>query len=830
MKNLLLFLCCIPSFLFAQEAEVKLKKELKISRTEEAIKIDGVLDEEVWKNANVADQFVVFRPTPGAALSEPTEIRMAYDNDAIYIGAKLLDSRPDSIFRQLVERDNIGASDFFGISLDTYKDGQNGFTFIVTAAGVQFDAKITSFNGEDEGWDAVWSSKVNFTSEGWVAEMKIPYSAIRFSKEEEQVWHVNFVRRINRTQEHSFWNEVNPQVNGFLTQAGVLSGIKNIKSPVRLSLSPFVSVYAENFYDPNGSPKSSWGRSFNGGMDIKYGINDAFTLDMTLVPDFGQVQSDNNVLNLSPFEVQFDENRQFFTEGIELFNKADLFYSRRVGGSPFNAHAVHDNLHEGEEIISNPSAVQLINASKISGRNKNGLGIGFFNAVAGRSFAEIKNGESGNTRRVETSPLTNYNVMVFDQNLKHNSSVTLTNTSVIRDGSAYDANVSSILFNLNNKANTYSIFGNTALSQKYFGEETSLGHRVRIGIGKISGNLSARLSYEEASKSYDPNDLGFFFQQNQRTIRLNFNYRRNKPFGAFNNAGFGGNFRVTSLQSPNTFTGIGINVWNWYLTKTNWEFGYWLFFRPVEGKDFYEPRTSDFSRHYRTNRVANMGLFGESDGRKAFAFDYNFNFGSRLENKRINFGYNLEPRWRISDQFTVSLESEFGKQLNGEGWVANAGDEIIFGRRDFTEITNILGARYVFNNNMFLTFRLRHYWSKVKYKSYFELQDNGTGGLTDYSGYDEFGNSLHNYSLNLLNIDMNYTWRFAPGSDIIFNWKNSIAGADDDVSKHYFNRFTELGDLPMSNSFSVKVLYFLDYLYLTKKKGRQKADKRMSDF
>ena len=828
MKYLITLFLIIPSLVFSQADSIVFKKELKITKTDESIKIDGVLDEDVWKTANIANKFVVFRPDPGKPLSEKTEVRMAYDDNAIYIGAKLIDSRPDSIYRQLVERDNIGASDFFGISLDTYKDGQNGFTFIVTAAGVQFDAKITSFSGEDEGWDAVWLSKVRFNGEGWVAEMKIPYSAIRFSKEEEQVWNVNFVRRINRTQEHSFWNEVNPQVNGFLTQAGVLSGIKNIKSPVRLSLSPFVSVYAENFHDPSGNPKSSWGRSFNGGMDIKYGINDAFTLDMTLIPDFGQVQSDNNVLNLSPFEVQFDENRQFFTEGIELFNKANLFYSRRVGGRPFNPGAAEDDLHEGEEVISNPGAVQLINASKISGRNKNGLGIGFFNAVAGRSYAEIKSTESGNKRRVETSPLTNYNVLVFDQNLKHNSSVTFTNTSVIRDGSAYDANVSSLQFNLNNKANTYSLFGSGAVSQKYFGETTKTGHNVSFGVGKISGNLSGQLSYNEASTSYDPNDLGFFFRNNQRTYRLNFNYRKNKPFGAFNNAGVGGNIRVNTLYSPNTFTGLAINVWNWYLTKTNWEFGYWLFFRPVEGKDFYEPRTADFSRHYRTNRVTSIGLFGESDGRKAFAFDYNFDFGTRLENNRINFGYNIEPRWIINDKFTVAIESEFGKELNSEGWVADYEDEIILGRRDFIQVENILKVRYVFTNNMFLTFRLRHYWSRVQYKSYFELQDNGTAGLTNYTGNDEFGNSQHNYSLNLLNIDMNYTWRFAPGSDIIFNWQNSIAGADDNVQKHYFNRFTELSDLPMRNSFSVKILYFLDYLYLTKKKTgdvrRQRAD------
>lgn len=152
-------------------------------------------------------------------------------------------------------------------------------------------------------------------------------------------------------------------------------------------------------------------------MDVKYGISDAFTLDMTLIPDFGQAQSDNKVLNLSPFEVQFNENRQFFTEGTELFNKGGLFYSRRIGGTPLNYGKAYNNLQDGEEVVENPLAPQLYNATKISGRTAKGLGIGFFNATSGRTVATIRNSE-GIERQVETDPLTNFNVLVFDQNLK----------------------------------------------------------------------------------------------------------------------------------------------------------------------------------------------------------------------------------------------------------------------------------------------------------------------------------------------------------------------------------------------------------------------------
>lgn len=185
-------------------------------------------------------------------------------------------------------------------------------------------------------------------------------------------------------------------------------------------------------------------------MDVKYGINQSFTLDMTLVPDFGQVRSDNQVLNLSPFEVKFDENRSFFTEGTELFSKGDLFYSRRVGARPINFYEVQNQLQANEYVVENPSESRLLNATKISGRTAQGLGIGFFNALTNKMEAVVEN-NLGERRFIETQPLSNYNILVFDQTLKNNSSVSFINTNVTREGSAYDANLSAFLFNINDK-------------------------------------------------------------------------------------------------------------------------------------------------------------------------------------------------------------------------------------------------------------------------------------------------------------------------------------------------------------------------------------------
>ncbi len=313
------------------------KKRVQAQRIRQTIQLDGLLDEEAWLNAPPATGFLQLEPRPGEPASRRTEVRVLYDDVGLYVGARLFDE-PDSILMELSERDDFGNTDWFGLFIDSYRDGINGVSFIVTPANVQFDAKYSTF-GEDENWDAVWESRTSINAEGWVAELHIPYSAIRFPKTNEQTWHINFGRLIQRSQQKSFWSKIDPQQQGLLNQSGYLTGISGIQSPVRLQATPFLAVYGEVHHDAAENPPNSWGRSINGGMDIKYGINDAFTLDMTLIPDFGEARSDNQVLNLSPFEVRFDENLAFFTEGAELFNKGGLFYSRRIGGLPRRADA-----------------------------------------------------------------------------------------------------------------------------------------------------------------------------------------------------------------------------------------------------------------------------------------------------------------------------------------------------------------------------------------------------------------------------------------------------------------------------------------------------------
>jgi hypothetical protein len=437
-------------------SQTVLSKSLPAKRTTATLKIDGALEEAAWKEAAPATGFIEMRPTAGKLedSANRTVVYLLYDNTSVYIGGYCYERTRDSVSKELAGRDQVGSNDFIGVIIDTYHDKINASGFYVTPLGEQYDAKYSnSDNGEDDSWNAVWDSEARLYADGWSFEMRIPYSALRFSTAATQTWGLNIIRRRQKTGQQVSWNFVDPKVNGFINQEGVWRGLENIQSPLRLSLSPYFSTYVNHY--PQGTGKN-WTSSVNGGLDLKYGISPAFTLDVTLVPDFGQVQSDNQVLNLTPFEVKYNENRPFFTEGTELFSKGNLFYSRRVGSTPLHYWDVQDtagsypHINGNEHFLKNPSESKLVNATKISGRTKKGLGIGFFNAITQPMRAEVEDGTK-NRRKIETAPLTNYNIIVFDQTLKNNSAVSFINTNVLRNGADYDANVSAALFNINDK-------------------------------------------------------------------------------------------------------------------------------------------------------------------------------------------------------------------------------------------------------------------------------------------------------------------------------------------------------------------------------------------
>ncbi|AYA38694.1 hypothetical protein D3Y59_17530 [Hymenobacter oligotrophus] len=823
----------------AAPAAAKPGKQLQALRIAEPVKLDGLLDEPAWQQAPVASDFVENQPTPGRPEKHKTEVRVLYDDQHLYIGAVMHDISPDSILRELSQRDDINNSDWFGVFLDTYHDKQNGYGFIVTSGGVQLDARYSPANGEDGNWNAVWDSRTAIRGTDWVAELRIPYSAIRFAPATggvAPVWGLNFARQRQITRQKFFWNELRPEVDGFVNQWGTLHDLRDIKPPLRLSLTPYVSGYVnDNPLNAEGQRRTT--TSFNGGADVKWGINESFTLDATLVPDFGQVQSDNQVLNLSPFEVQFAENRQFFTEGTELFNKGNLFYSRRVGATPIGFYQVQAG--ENEKIIRNPAETRLLNATKVSGRTRKGLGVGVFNALSNDVYATLRHEETGAERTVKTQPFSNYNITVLDQSLKNNSYVSLINTNVTRWGQTYDANVTGGLFRFANKSNSYAVDGRVVYSRRRgnrFGSDEQIddrdGFKYALSVGKISGAFTWNLSHGIESDRYNPNDLGILFGNNKISQELQLRYNKFKPFWKVNNLStylgtyYGLLFSPTRYQAVNVYGGA-----NTTFTKHFISTGFYFELYPVT-RDYFEPRQYPLGRYF-VRRPANavVGGYVSSDYRKKLALDLNANLVPYAEDdrlprpRRFDVSFGLSPRYRVNNQLNFRYSLDWNLNHNQIGYV-NGGmstsepldqpflGQVILGRRNVVTVSNVLQTAYTFTNRMSLTVRTRHYISNVRYRDFARLSPGGDEELVDYRR-----NRDNTY--NAFNIDAVYSWWFAPGSQVSVVWKN--AGSTflqaEKATPLYFDNLSNTINTPHNNSISIKVLYFLDYLALRPRRG-----------
>lgn len=807
------FTCMCLALSLGTKAQTQLasKKTIDAIRIHQKISLDANLDETVWQTAATATDFTFLWPSPGKSASQKTIVRLLYDDDALYIGAHCFDTNPDSIFHRLSKRDELDNTDAFSIIIDTYRDGQNAVQFGVTPDNVQFDSKYSISNanlnngnndGEDPAWDAVWKSSARITSDGWVVELEIPYAAIRFPKKDVQDWGINFYRNIKRQGETDSWNEVKAEISGSLNQMGLLTGLRNIKAPLRLSATPFIAGYANHVYNQDAGPSSSWSYPWSAGMDIKYGINEAFTLDATLVPDFGQVRSDQNVLNLSPFEVRFNENRQFFTEGTELFNKGGLFYSRRVGAN-----------------------AQLLNATKISGRTKSGLGIGLFNAI---ESAEYKTYEAeGQMVREQVSPLTNKSIVVFDQNLQNNASVSLIHTNVLRAGAGIDANVTGVLFNLKNKSQSYSMNGKAAMSNRIGPASTERGYTLALSASKTSGNFLWGSDFNLESDTYNPNDLGILFSPNEVSHVAWINYNYYKPWWKLNNYWSGVWMYNESLYKPWaewSATQFGANFGG--NTRKFQNFGFNSNVSPWGTHDFFEPRKLDYATFYHVPANINFYSWYNSDHRKRFT--YYAEGGMRFfdEKGRKNGSLAAGIRWRTSDKLSIGLglgtdqlwnnvgglwSSEINAQALGfENLPENA---VVMGRRRIVGLNNNLNASYSFNNKMNLALYVRHYWQKAEYQDFYGLDAKGELVASPYTGLSTAGEPLNDVAANYFNIDLIYTWRFAPGSDLLLVYKNGIGHYESGnaVDHGYGYNARHLMDFAGTNNLSFKLLYYIDY-------------------
>ena len=794
---ILLFLLFLSSCIYGQ------KKTLHAKSIVDKITIDGKINEEIWKTAQVASDFIMFEPDNGKPISQGkrTEVKVLYDNSALYISALLYDDEPTKISKEVTNRDVFGIADNFSVSINGYNDGQQDFRFYVSAAGVQMDCLATE-DSEDYNWDAIWESEVAITDFGWVVEMKIPYAALRFSNSEKQTWGLNFKRAIKRdAQDQSYtWNFVDTKIGAVITQEGILEGIENIKTPTRLFFIPYTSAYYQQ--DDYASDKT-----LKAGMDIKYGINDAFTLDAILVPDFGQTKFDNAILNLEPFEQQFDENRAFFTEATDLFSKGNLFYSRRIGGSTTTTKEdLKSQLAPNEEITNFPGTVDLINAVKVSGRTEKGLGIGFLNAITEKTFATIQGTISGATRKEAIEPLVNYNVLVFDQRFNQNSSVSFVNTNTTRNGDFRDANVSALLFDLNTKANTYNLFGDVKYSSINTVEDYD-GFKTALSFAKTSGKYRYLFSTKYLSENYDINDLGIIFVNNYHSGYGEMTYRIINPTNTFNSLKFNQNINV---EIQNT---TGKTQEAWYqaiLTATTVKNHYIeskLQINPLDRFNFYEPRV--YGRYvYIPKSVLGYAQFYSNDNRP---FHYEVEVAAEKFNEENRNTYKLfgGVKYRFSNNFSLSYNFQYTRKVNDRGWVDFDNDNVIFAERNREIVDHYFTGKYSITNKMTFNLIARYYWSYAENHKFFNLQADGY--LSPIPYYSE------NRNFNSWNLDFSYSWWFAPNSQISVLYRNYALESTNLVEKNTSTNLSNVFDTNLTNILSVSIRYYIDYNSLKSK-------------
>ncbi|MEP7226012.1 MAG: DUF5916 domain-containing protein [Gemmatimonadales bacterium] len=566
------------------------------------IVLDGVLSEAGWSSATPSTDFTQREPDEGAAATEQTEVRVLYDDDALYVGARMYDRSPDSVMAQLARRDRIVSADRFIVFLDPYHDRRTGFFFGINAAGTLYDGTLYNDDWDSDTWDGVWQGSVARDSLGWSAELRIPYSQLRFQRQKANRWGINFKREIARRNERSYLVCTPSNGSGFVSRFVDLAGLEEFTPPARLEVLPYVTTRAEYMSHEASDPFNDGSRLGAGvGGDLKLGIGSNLTLDATVNPDFGQVEVDPAVVNLSDVETFFDERRPFFVEGANIFEfgyggandnwgfnwgNPSLLYSRRIGRAP------QAELPADYDYSSVPSGSNILGAAKLSGK-VGSWSLGTLSAVTNRELARFSLGQQHWQQEME--PLTYYGVYRAQKEIgggRHGLGVMSTLTARSFDEARLRDEMSSSALSLGldgwttlDKNGVWVVSGWTGLSRvagnaermqslrensvHYFqrpdagylgldsGSTSLSGYAARVSLNKQKGNWMFNSAVGLIDPGFDVNDLGFQFRTDQINSHLMFGHKWTRPSRLFrswrlNLAGF----RSYNYGGDVTWTGL----------------------------------------------------------------------------------------------------------------------------------------------------------------------------------------------------------------------------------------------------------------------------------
>ena len=819
-KILVRYLFISVFLIFHVIIQAQVRKNLEASPIKNPPVIDGILSEEIWNNLNPATDFTLIWPETRHGNKIPVEFNttayVGYDHNAIYIGAILNHPNPDKMPKQFSQRDdiwNVNAETFF-VTLNTYNDDLNFFGFQITSAGTVGDVYSSGPIGPDDFlYDTVFDAKVHYNSDSWSLEMAIPYSALRFPEKEVQLWGLNFGRKIQSLDETYVWSPVNANELKYHEYNGTLTGIENISPPVRLFFYPYVQ---SSINLQKGARSAS---SYTAGMDIKYGLSSSFTLDASLIPDFGQVAFDNVELNLGPFEQQFSENRAFFTEGATLFEIADgdmgggsFFYSRRIGEK---VSVGDDLLDDDEQIYNLDRTPQLLNTVKVTGTTSKNLSIGFLNAITNKVDAEIENLSSYERRRQTIQPLVNYNVLSLSQQLLNDySSVSLLNTNKTGSDGLYGNNIAFVadLFDDNRDFN---------IKIKAFGSKTPKknndnGFRSGISLSELKGNFRYNISWWGVDKHYKQNELGYFNFIDHQSYAARISYQILNEYGFLRK--YSNYLRFNDTRTFHYFDRKfwGLRFGNDFSTQNLMVFEADFAYNSI-AKNFDEPRV--YNRFVLEPENFQLKLGVQSNKNKDFSYRIQWNnyayFNEDYDENWSRNRINVSTLYRFSEQFSLSLKSNHLKVTDDVGFLQSINDDIYFGRRDIRTVENNIDFNYFFDSKKWINLKLRNYWSRAKYDHIlFSLNENGERTPSDFSLLDFDPDT----NFNIWNLDINFEWWFAPGSNLVLLYRNQLFSRDNTTELDYFGSLDNLFDQTTQHQFSLRINYLIDFNRIRKKK------------
>jgi hypothetical protein len=829
------------------------KKQYKAEQITLAPVINGILDEEIWQGGGWIDDFTQNEPYNGAKASQRTEFKILFDKDNLYVGIKAFDTSPDSIVNRLTRRDHVDG-DLVAIIVDSYHDLRTGFTFGISSAGVKYDEMFTNDGqNQDESWDPNWWAETSINSEGWIAEMKIPFSQVRFEENSGDVWGLEMARILYRKQETTFWQHIPKDAPGLVHLFGELTGLEQIKPRKIFDVTPYGVARAESFESVPEDPFLAKGKKsgINGGIDAKIGVTNNLTMDLTVNPDFGQVEADPSQVNLTAYETFFEEKRPFFIEGSNITNFAlgigdggigndNLFYSRRLGRRPQG----YPDLNDGWS-ADVPTNTNILGAAKLTGKTQDGLSVGFVEALTAQEQAEI---DTLGGRKIETvEPLTNYLVGRVQKDFKEGNTIvggifTSTNRDLDDNLSQYLHKAAytggadftqyfkdkSWMFNVNAafslvQGSEEALLKTQTSSARYFqrpdnnhtevdSSRTSLGGSGgRTQIMKMNGHWNFLYSTIWKTPGFETNDLGYIREADQLLNLLWTGYNQWDPKGIYRRYNLN-----ADIYTMHNFGGV--NIGNGFEFNGNMQFkNYW--FGWAGGNLQTSVIATDLLRGGPSMKMpgsfrTHMGF--ETDERKKLVLNVSANLNNGFENSSNSIYTEIGLSVKPTNYLAVTLSPGISRSFDELQYVTLTdfkGEE----RYVFASIDQkTINASFRINLNLSPDLTLQ-YWGQPfiatgKYYDHKYILNPSAGNYNDrFSKYadnqisladdeyliDEDADGTTDYTFD--NSDFNVKeflsnfvvrWEYNPGSSVYLVWSQTR------------NKYTSNGDLNVMDDLS----------------------------